>query len=94
MKTMTGLKRLTGLAAATMIAVAALAVDNTITNYLPNYVQVPSSCTNAGDTGLTTGKVYMAFCLDDFTSITTNGSRVSGGPRRACPPQGHPLNPR
>jgi hypothetical protein len=23
-----------------------------------------------------------------------NGSRVSGGPRRACPPQGHPLNPR
>ena len=60
---------------AIMIAAVVHAGPSTaITNYFPSYVSVGADGTfpNIGTTGLTTGKVYACFCLDDFSSIATN----------------------
>lgn len=78
MKTMKkiGLMGLMGL-----MAGGALAADNVITNYLPAYREVLSTCTNTGNSGLSTGVTYFCFAATDVAQLTeaqggtgTNGS--------------------
>ena len=40
------------------------------TTFWTNYTLVPSSFGTAGDTGLTTGKAYIAFRVEDMDSLT------------------------
>lgn len=59
--------------ASLLLAVAVFAApDRTTTNYFPNYKQTTAAFTNAGDSGLVTGKVYFCFSLDDLAQSTTN----------------------
>ena len=52
--------------------------DN-ITFYIENYVLVPSSFANAGDTGLTTGKAYVAIRVEDIDDLTEAEAAETAG---------------
>ena len=57
----------------TAIALASMAhagPNTIITNYFTGYIGTDTSFVDAGDTGLTTGKVYACFCMDDFSDVT------------------------
>jgi len=63
---------------------ALAAPDTTITNYLPGYVLVPNTFTNAGDTGLDTNATayacipvsLMAYCTEDEAAASGGTSDV------------------
>jgi hypothetical protein len=64
------------------IALTATAGDNVITNYFPGYVYVPTSMTNAGDTGLTVSNAYL--CIPaSLLSITATEAATATGDVRA-----------
>jgi len=44
-----------------------------------NYVLVPSSFADEGDTGLTTGKDYICWQVDDFDSLTEAQANATSG---------------
>ena len=73
------MKKYAAIVVAIMIAAVVHAGPSTvITNYYPSYISVGADGTfpDTGSSGLTSGKVYACFCLDDFSTIATN--EVSG----------------
>jgi len=56
-----------------------MAFSDDITAYFTNYILVPSSFADAGDTGLTTGKAYVCLRVEDITHITEAQAAESGG---------------
>ena len=68
------MKKLCAILAVMVLAVSAFAVDLTITNYFPNYVSTETSFTDAGDTGLTTGRVYACFWVGDIDQLSASAA--------------------
>ena len=62
-------------------ALTARGADNVITNYFPGYVYVPTSMTNAGDTGLTVSNAYICFPAALLTITATEAATATGDVR-------------
>jgi len=61
-----------------LAGVAVADVTTNITIYMSSYKMIPSSCTNVGVTGLSTGVAYCVFAVTNVTGLTeaiapTNG---------------------
>lgn len=52
-----------------------------ITNWVNSYKLIPSSCTNVGTTGLSTGKAYMVFAVTNMPNITEATAGVTNDVR-------------
>jgi len=66
-----------------MVAGVVLAGDVAMTNYIPGYVWVPGTFTNAGDTGLSVSNGYLCVPLDALSGVTTNDAASAAGDVRA-----------
>ena len=66
-----------------MLAGVAVAGDVVITNYIPGYVWVPETFTNAGDSGLSVSNGYLCVPLDALSGVTTNDAASAAGDIRA-----------
>lgn len=56
-----------------------MAFSDNITAYIPDYILVPSSFANAGDTGLTISTAYIAIKVSDLDQLTEAKAAESGG---------------
>lgn len=71
-------KLMVGLAAV-LLATGVLAVVQTnIVTYVSSYKLIPSSCTNVGVTGLSTGKAYMVIAVTNVPGLTESTVRTNG----------------
>ena len=68
--------------AAVMVALATAAgadFTNNITFHFTDYVLIPSSCTNAGETGVSTGVAYIVMAVTNFPYLTEAQAAETGG---------------
>jgi len=66
-----------------MLAGVAVAGDVVITNYIPGYVWVPETFTNAGDSGLSVSNGYLCIPFAALNDVTTNDASSAVGDIRA-----------
>jgi len=56
-----------------------MAFSDDINDYFDNYIFVPASFSDDGDTGLATGNAYLAIRLDSLTNLSAAQAAASAG---------------
>lgn len=64
------MRRMVAILGLVLASMTARAADIVITNYFSGYVLVPSSCTNAGATGLSVSNAYACFPIATLQYVT------------------------